>query len=83
MALSLKRDHPDVIDASVLLEPQVAYDDLIQVMDAIRTAETSAVAAATLADRQADGARPDVAQPGDPRPERVALFTDIALGDAP
>ena len=83
MALSLKRDHPDVIDASVLLEPQVAYDDLIQVMDAIRTAETSAVATATLVDRQSDGTRPDVAQPGDPRPERVALFTDIALGDAP
>jgi biopolymer transport protein ExbD len=83
MALSLKRDHPDVVEASVLLEPQVAYDDLIQVMDAIRTAETSAVTAATLADGRAEGTRPDVAQPGDPRPERVALFTDIALGDAP
>ena len=83
MALSLKRDHPDVVDASVLLEPQVAYDDLIQVMDAIRSAEQSAVVATTLADGQADGTRPEVAQPDDPRPERVALFTDIALGDAP
>ena len=83
MALSLKRDHPDVVDASVLLEPQVAYDDLIQVMDAIRSAENSTVAAATLPDGQANRPRSDVAQPGDPRPERVALFTDIALGDAP
>ena len=83
MALSLKRDHPDVVDASVLLEPQVAYDDLIQVMDAIRSAEGSAVGATTLANRQADGTHPEIAQPGDPRPERVALFTDIALGDAP
>jgi len=53
------------------------------VMDAIRSAEQSAVVATTLADGQADGTRPEVAQPDDPRPERVALFTDIALGDAP
>jgi biopolymer transport protein ExbD len=83
LALSLKRDHPDVDDASVLLEPQVAYDDLIQVMDAIRSTEKPAIAAATPADRQADGAGADVPQSGEPRPERVALFTDIALGDAP
>ena len=45
LALSLKRDHPDVDDASVLLEPEIAYDDLIQVMDAIRSVEKPAVAA--------------------------------------
>jgi hypothetical protein len=37
--LSLKRDYPDVDDLSVLLEPHVPYDYLIQVMDAARTAE--------------------------------------------
>jgi biopolymer transport protein ExbD len=63
LALSLKRDHPDVDDASILLEPKIEYDDLIQVMDAIRSAEQPAVAAA--------------------KPERIALFTDVALGDAP
>jgi len=63
LALSLKRDHPDVDDASILLEPKIEYDDLIQVMDAIRSAEKPAVAAA--------------------KPERIALFTDVALGDAP
>ena len=36
LALSLKRDHPRRDDASVLLEPDVKYDYLIQVMDAIR-----------------------------------------------
>jgi len=36
--LSLKRDHPDTNDASVLLEPQIAYDHLIQVMDVVRSA---------------------------------------------
>jgi len=36
MAVSLKRDYPDANSASVLLEPEIPYDDLIQVMDAIR-----------------------------------------------
>ncbi|HKE44563.1 MAG TPA: biopolymer transporter ExbD, partial [Steroidobacteraceae bacterium] len=39
LALSLKRDHPDVDSASVLLEAEVKYDSLIQVMDAIRSIE--------------------------------------------
>ena len=40
-ALSLKQEHPDVNDASVLSEPKIPYDDVIQVMDAIRSAEVS------------------------------------------
>ncbi len=61
--MSLKRDHPDANDASVLLEPHIEYDHLIQVMDVVRSAEL----------------------PGtdDQEPTRVALFTDIAIGDAP
>ena len=63
LALDLKREHPDVDDASVLLEPEVAYDSLIQVMDAIRSKE--------------------VTEGADPQPVRVAMFEDIAVGDAP
>ena len=37
LALQLKREHPDVTDASVLMEKQVKYDYLIQVMDTIRS----------------------------------------------
>lgn len=37
LALQLKRENPDVIDASVLMEKQVQYDYLIQVMDSIRS----------------------------------------------
>jgi biopolymer transport protein ExbD len=61
--LSLKREHPDAEDASVLLEPHIEYDHLIQVMDAVRS--TSAA--------------------GDEDEEltRVALFTNISIGDAP
>jgi biopolymer transport protein ExbD len=68
LALSLKRDHPDADDASVLLEPEVAYDHLIQVMDAIRSAELPGAG-------EPEGAAL--------QPTRVALFTDIAVGDAP
>jgi biopolymer transport protein ExbD len=37
LALQLKRENPDVTDASVLMEKRVQYDNLIQVMDAIRS----------------------------------------------
>ena len=62
--LSLKREHPDEDSASVLLEPAIEYDHLIQVMDVVRTGERPAT-------DEEEG------------PVRVALFTDIAIGDAP
>jgi biopolymer transport protein ExbD len=62
--ISLKRDNPDVEDISVLLEPRIPYDYLIQVMDAVRSTEVPDETAETgLA--------------------RVALFTAIAVGEAP
>jgi biopolymer transport protein ExbD len=63
LMLSLKRDHPDKDDASVLLEPDIAYDHLIQVMDVVRSADVPGIE--------------------DAEPTRVALFTDISIGDAP
>jgi biopolymer transport protein ExbD len=61
--LTLKRQNPDSDAASVLLEPDIEYDHLIQVMDAVRSASV----------------------PGENEGEmtRVALFTDISIGDAP
>jgi biopolymer transport protein ExbD len=74
LALALKRDHPDANDASVLLEPNIEYDHLIQVMDAIRSAELPPdVVPASDA--------PEPAMPQ--KPVRVALFSAIAVGDAP
>lgn len=35
--LTLKRQNPDTDSASVLLEPQIEYDHLIQVMDVVRS----------------------------------------------
>jgi biopolymer transport protein ExbD len=63
LVVSLKRDHPDTDDASVLLEPEIAYDHLIQVMDVVRSAQLS-------------GADENTST-------RVALFSNIAVGDAP
>ena len=64
MVMSLKRDHPNDDGASVLLEPNIEYDHLIQVMDAVRSVELPQV---------------DVIE----EVTRVALFTDISIGDAP
>ena len=83
LALSLKRDYPEADDASVLLEPEIAYDDLIQVMDAIRSTEAPAAADPKLADPEERSPQTAVEETGAPKPTRVALFTDIAVGDAP
>jgi len=94
LALSLKRDYPDANNASVLLQPEIQYDNLIQVMDAIRSAELPADS------ELLGGLAPLVAPPSEdakveapkaahskavvmPKTVRVALFTDIAVGDAP
>ncbi len=63
LVMSLKRDHPNDDGASVLLEPDIEYDHLIQVMDAVRSVE--------------------LPQVDDQKVTRVALFTDISIGDAP
>jgi biopolymer transport protein ExbD len=85
LALSLKRDHPDVDNASVLMEQDVKYNNLIHVMDAIRSTEVPNTAAGgqTVADRSDSGAQPGVDASGHPKLTRVALFTKIAVGDAP
>ena len=69
LAVQLKRENPDVDDASVLLERQVKYDYLIQVMDVIRTAEVAA-----------DG---EFAADSAAAVQRLELFPNIAVGEAP
>jgi biopolymer transport protein ExbD len=80
LAVSVKRDHPDLDEASVLLEPDVEYDDLIQVMDTLRRAEVPITAdVAAAGDPQQSG----VVGTGDPKLTTLVLFTNIAVGDAP
>ncbi len=68
----MKREHPTSEDASVLSERKVPYDELIQAMDAIRSTEVPATDA-LVAGQAVSGAQT----------VKVALFTNIALGDAP
>jgi hypothetical protein len=59
------------------------YDNLIQVMDAIRTTEVVSGANPNAGAQAGLQPQPDAPGIGDPRPTRMALFTDIAVGDAP
>jgi biopolymer transport protein ExbD len=83
LVLSLKRDHPDADDASVLLEPDIEYDHLIQVMDVVRSAELPGSGDAGTGGPDAGEPTTGEGKTGDPGTTRVALFTDIAVGDAP
>lgn len=67
MALELKRQYPDANDASVLMEREIQYDHLIQVMDAIRSTSVSEV----------NGATPVA------KPTKIELFRNVSVGAAP
>jgi biopolymer transport protein ExbD len=63
MLMRLKAQYPDKEDATILLEPEIAYDYLIQIMDAVRGAE--------------------VREDGSEEVQKMLLFPDISIGDAP
>jgi biopolymer transport protein ExbD len=66
--VSLKEDYPQSDAASVLLEPTIPYDYLIQVMDVVRSVE--------VPNSEAGGE-------GEQAFVQLALFTEISVGDAP
>lgn len=61
--MRLKSSYPDKEDATVLLEPEIAYDYLIQIMDAVRGTE--------------------IREDGSDEVQKIVLFPDISIGDAP
>ena len=63
MLIRLKAQYPEKEDATVLLEPDIEYNYLIQIMDAVRGTE-----------RQQEGSE---------AVQRIVLFPDISIGDAP
>jgi biopolymer transport protein ExbD len=63
MLMRLKARYPEKEDASVLMEPEIEYDYLIQIMDAVRGAEVQADASEEV--------------------QKMVLFPDISIGDAP
>ncbi len=67
LIISLKQEYPEQEAASVLMEPYIPYDYLIQVMDIVRSVELPVASEDT-----------DVQQY-----ELYALFSEISVGDAP
>ena len=61
--LGLKGQYSEKQDATILAEPDVEYEDLIHLMDAVKVAE--------------------VRQPGVEEVQKVVLFPQLSLGDAP
>jgi len=59
----IKGNYPDKTDATILIEPDIEYDKMVRVMDAVRSAELQ--------------------QEGSTELEKVALFPDMSLGEAP
>jgi biopolymer transport protein ExbD len=64
MLVRLKARYPEKDDATVLMEPEIAYDYLIQIMDAVRGTEV----------QQENGSE---------TVQKMLLFPDISIGDAP
>jgi biopolymer transport protein ExbD len=48
MLVRLKTQYPDKEDATILMEPRIEYDYLIQVMDAVREADVKAEGSTTV-----------------------------------
>jgi biopolymer transport protein ExbD len=63
MLLRLKDQYPEKEDATILMEPGIEYDYLIQVMDAVRIAKVQVEDSEEV--------------------QKLILFPDISIGDAP
>jgi biopolymer transport protein ExbD len=63
MLMRLKAQYPEKEDATILMEPGIEYDYLIQFMDAVRTAKVQAEDSEEV--------------------QKLILFPDISIGDAP
>jgi biopolymer transport protein ExbD len=61
--LRLKAEYPEKLDATVLMESNIPYDYLIQIMDAVRGTE--------------------IQEEGSEEVQKVVLFPEISIGDAP
>lgn len=72
--VSLKEDNPKTESASVLLEPTIPYDYLIQVMDVVRSVQIP---------NTAEPAEEETAEEDRPEFVQLALFTEISVGEAP
>ena len=70
LLLDIKKGRPQKKDATILLEPDIEYASLVQIMDAVGTAELPKE-------------NPDPTAAEQELIERVELFPQISIGDAP
>ena len=70
----IKKNYPDKTDAVVLMEPDLEYEFLVQVMDAVRSAEKKPDVTTLTEGEVISSKKP---------PEKIVLFTNISVGDAP
>jgi hypothetical protein len=82
-AVSLKRENPKADDASVLLERDIEYDYLIQVMDTVRSAYVPEGMDLTVPTDTAAVAPTPIAGSAEPKLKKMPLFANIAVGEAP
>ena len=71
MLISLKKNYPTKEDATVLMEPEIEYNNLVRVMDTVRSATLTTEANAEK------GAEESLEE------TRMVLFPNISIGDAP
>ncbi|HSG58580.1 MAG TPA: biopolymer transporter ExbD [Woeseiaceae bacterium] len=71
--IELKQTYPAQEAASVLMEAQIPYDYLIQVMDIVRGVQVPVE----------DEFGEQIVADGEPQFEMVALFSEVSVGDAP
>jgi biopolymer transport protein ExbD len=72
LMVELKTTYPQQESASVLMEAQIPYDFLIQVMDIVKAVQVPI-----------ETENGEEIPEGAPQYEMVALFSDISVGDAP
>lgn len=76
--IKLKGQYPEKEDATLLVEPDVEYEDVIHVMDAVKIAELSPEV------RREAGLEVDAEQGnGTGETQKMVLFPVISIGDAP
>ena len=69
--VSIKDKNPQKTDATILLERKIQYDHLVAVMDVVRAMQPD------------DSGDDEDAKDDDSAAERIILFPDISIGDAP
>lgn len=76
----IKKNYPNKTDAIVLMESELEYEYLVQVMDAVRSAEIKPETDTEADTKTGTDNQEPIAYTAT---EKIVLFTNISVGDAP